>query len=178
MPGTQDSRHMQSEVLKVRFATASRSRGPLEFDHKEWCKMRLPGFTAENSLYTTMGYRTVAAPAPGTKNYQVCAQTICPPWDPLCGSRICAPYCTPCTRGEQACRGSDCQWQKVGCCPTLACCFNVCHGIEPCDCYCQCVNSIGLYAPPNNPCIGGLNDPDCDAKCTCLCYQMPPGCSP
>jgi hypothetical protein len=138
--------------------------------------MRLPGFAAEYSLYRITGYWTVEMPAAGAGSYHVYAQIMCPPWDPLCVPRICAPYCTPCERGTQQCRGSNCQWQTVSCCFTAACCYDVCHGITPCNCYCQCVNSIGEFAPPNNPCVGP-NDPNCDANCTCLCYQMPPGCS-
>lgn len=140
--------------------------------------MSAPGFAAESSLYRTMRYWTVGAQAPEAKNSNVHAQTICPPWDPLC-TPVCFPYCTPCLRGEQACRDSACQWQKVGCCSTPTCCYNNCHGVPPCDCYCQCVNSIGIFAPPNNAlCFGGPNDdPNCDSNCTCACYLRGQGCS-
>lgn len=129
--------------------------------------MPLPGFSAESSLSKSMGYRTVEARAAGSGGYQVYAQRICPPWDPGCQARVCAPYCTPCLEGRapQRCVDESCR-VSVNCAGTLP---------ELCDCYC----STGRFTPPSNVCIGP-NDPYCFQNCWCLVLGKPcpaPGCN-
>jgi hypothetical protein len=51
--------------------------------------MRLPGFTAEGSLYITQGYKTVGTPRVGMGSRSVRAQMVLPPGGPPGKISIC-----------------------------------------------------------------------------------------
>ncbi len=76
--------------------------------------MRLPGFTAENSLYRAMGYQRVESRRAGTGSYRVCPQIAWGPGGPpFVGT--CTPYCLPCQGGTRLCVDASCRMYAVNC---------------------------------------------------------------
>ncbi len=99
--------------------------------------MRLPHFAAEKSLYSTAGYRTVAAAWGGTAGYPIYAQIIGGPGGP---PRVCLPHCfgpcqpdiDPFQGGWQSCVDAGCNQYSAPCQP---CCSieSDCIACDDCD---------------------------------------------
>ena len=150
--------------------------------------MRLPGFAAESSVYRTSGHYQISSASEQAGGVILQELSFSPVLrhcgtcylDPMLG---CVRDCYACPPGRPPDGCSD--WTER--CDPSQCPSPPPPPPDPCahirppraKCDCECTNSTGRFAPPNNAC-SRPDDPYCDDNCSCLCFGKPcpsPGCN-